>query len=83
MKEVGQAVMFAASLYRRRAAVAYNGYVRRDPMARVGPPGRRETRLSEPDHAGAGVDQQARLSRRSPGRPFLPQPCSAGLHRTP
>ena len=27
MKEVGQAVMFAASLHRRRAAVAYNGYV--------------------------------------------------------
>src|SRR5579862_8547704 len=33
MREVGQAVAFAASLYRRRAAVAYNGYVRRDPMA--------------------------------------------------
>jgi cytochrome P450 len=33
MTEVGQAVAFAASLYRRRAAVAYNWYVRRDPMA--------------------------------------------------
>jgi cytochrome P450 len=33
MREVGLAVAFAASLYRRRAAIAYNGYVRRDPMA--------------------------------------------------
>jgi cytochrome P450 len=33
MREVGQAAAFAASLYRRRAAITYNGHVRRDPMA--------------------------------------------------
>jgi cytochrome P450 len=33
MSEIGQAVAFAASLYRQRATVAYAGHVRRDPLA--------------------------------------------------
>ena len=33
MSEIGRAVAFAVGLHRRRAAVAYNGHVRRDPMA--------------------------------------------------
>jgi cytochrome P450 len=35
MSELGQALSFASGLYRQRASVAYAGYVRRDPMARL------------------------------------------------
>jgi hypothetical protein len=33
MSKLGQAITFAAGLYRQRAAVAYAGYVKRDPLA--------------------------------------------------
>jgi cytochrome P450 len=33
MSQLGRAVSFAAALYRQRAAVAYRGYLARDPMA--------------------------------------------------
>jgi cytochrome P450 len=33
MSDLGQAVTFAASLYRERARIAYNGHLRRQPMA--------------------------------------------------
>src|ERR1700735_4853990 len=33
MSDLGQAIAFACRLYRRRAGIAYAGYIRRDPVA--------------------------------------------------
>ena len=35
MNEIGAALAFAARLYGGQAHIAYSGYVRRDPMARL------------------------------------------------